>query len=137
MKSIESALLVAYKKNFECNDELLNEIWKTGVYTVKLNMHEYLWDGVKRDRLVWIGDMHPETSVIKSVFGNDECVRRSLDLIKNETKGDWMNGIPTYTFWWVIIHYDLYMHWGDIEYLSEQRDYMIDVANKLLMLISN
>ena len=38
--------------NFECNDELLNEIWKTGVYTVKLNMHEYLWDGVKRDRLL-------------------------------------------------------------------------------------
>lgn len=121
--------------NFECNDELLNEIWKTGVYTVKLNMHEYLWDGVKRDRLVWIGDMHPETSVIKSVFGNDECVRRSLDLIKNETKGDWMNGIPTYTFWWVIIHYDLYMHWGDIEYLSEQRDYMIDVANKMFHII--
>ena len=41
----------------------------------------------------------------------------------------------TYTFGWVIIHYDLYMHWGDIEYLSEQRDYMIDVANKMFHII--
>ena len=126
---------IKYLGSFKCSDELLNNIWETGAYTVLLNMDEYLWDGVKRDRLVWIGDMHPETSVIKSVFGDDECVRRSLDLIRDETKEDWMNGIPTYTFWWIIIHYDLYMHWGDMEYLSEQRNYMLNIANKLFDII--
>ncbi len=30
-------------------------------------MQEFLWDGIKRDRLVWLGDMHPEVSVINSV----------------------------------------------------------------------
>ena len=50
-----------YLGSFECSDERLNTIWQTGAYTVHLNMQDYLWDGIKRDRLVWIGDMHPET----------------------------------------------------------------------------
>ena len=58
---------IEYKGSFKCNDELINKIWKTGAYTVQLNMHDYLWDGAKRDRLVWIGDMHPEISTINAV----------------------------------------------------------------------
>ena len=38
--------------SFRCNDERLNRIWQVGAYTVHLNMQEYLWDGIKRDRLV-------------------------------------------------------------------------------------
>ncbi len=121
-----------YKGSFECNDELLNRIWKTGAYTVQLNMGEYVWDGVKRDRLVWIGDMHPETSTITSVFGYDDSVPKSLDLIKRITPQDkWMNGIATYSMWWIINHYDWYMQQGDKEYLKEQVAYisnMIDHA---------
>jgi len=45
---------LAYKGSFNCSDTLLNKIWKTGAYTVQLNMQDYLWDGVKRDRLVWL-----------------------------------------------------------------------------------
>ena len=84
---------IEYKGEFRCNDEQLNRIWKTGAYTVHLNMQEYLWDGIKRDRLVWVGDMHPETSAIQTVFGFDDCVPKSLDLIRDETPADcWMNG---------------------------------------------
>lgn len=57
-----------YTGSFECDDELINEIWKVGAYTVQLNMHDYLWDGVKRDRLIWIVDMHPETSAIEAMW---------------------------------------------------------------------
>jgi hypothetical protein len=35
-------------------------------------MQEYLWDGIKRDRLVWIGDMYPEVSTIHAVFDFNE-----------------------------------------------------------------
>ena len=56
-----------YKGSFECNDERLNKIWNTAAYTVHLNMQEYLWDGIKRDRLVWIGDMHTEVQTILAV----------------------------------------------------------------------
>lgn len=45
---------------FECDDPLLNEIWDTAAYTLRLCIQNgYLWDGVKRDRLVWVGDLYP------------------------------------------------------------------------------
>ncbi|MCS2308582.1 hypothetical protein NXX42_21710 [Bacteroides thetaiotaomicron] len=50
---------IPYLGSFRCSDERLNQIWMTGAYTVHLNMQEYLWDGIKRDRLIWLGDMHP------------------------------------------------------------------------------
>ena len=37
---------IAYKGEFECDNALLNQIWKTGAYTVQLNMQEYLWDAL-------------------------------------------------------------------------------------------
>ena len=55
---------IPYKGSFRCSDERLNQIWQTGAYTVHLNLQEYLWDGIKRDRLVWIGDMHPEVMIL-------------------------------------------------------------------------
>ena len=88
-------------------------------------MQNYLFDGIKRDRLVWIGDMHPEISVILCTYGYNKCIARSLDLTKNNTPpNEWMNGIATYSIWWIINHYELYMYSGDIEYLKEQREYL-------------
>ncbi len=114
-----------YKGSFECSNGLLNKIWKMGAYTVQLNIHEYVWDGVKRDRLVWVGDMHPEVAVIKTVFGRIEAVEKSLDFVKDETSPDsWMNCMPAYSMWWIIIHYEWYMYVGDIDYLRKQEEYL-------------
>ncbi len=119
-----------YIGSFECDDERLNKIWKTAVYTVQLNMQEYVWDGVKRDRLVWIGDMHPETSTIQYVFGDLACVRKSLDLIRDNTPlPAVMNGIPAYSLWWLLIHHDRFVHYGDIEYLEQQHSYIVKLLH--------
>ena len=40
---------IPYKGTFRCSDKRLDEIWRTGAYTVHLNMQEFLWDGIKRD----------------------------------------------------------------------------------------
>ncbi len=121
------------KGSFKCNDELLNKIWSVGAYTVYLNTQEFIWDGVKRDRLVWIGDMHPETSTIQAIFGFDKAVPRSLDLVRNDTAPNaWMNGIPSYSLWWLKIHHDWYMHNGDKAYLLEQIDYMKALVDNLI-----
>jgi alpha-L-rhamnosidase len=123
---------IPYLGSFKCNDELLNKIWMTGAYTVHLNMQDYLWDGIKRDRLVWVGDLHPETSTISSVFGNNEVVRKSLDLSRDITPlPNWMNGLSSYSMWWVIIHRDWYYNHGDLSYLKQQKAYL----SKLLPLI--
>ena len=88
-------------------------------------MQNYLWDGIKRDRLVWIGDMHAETSAIMGVFGYNEVVEKSLDLIKNVYSPDeWMNGIPSYTFWWLIIRSEWYMYTGNVEYVMNDAGYI-------------
>lgn len=116
--------------SFECDDERLNKIWKTAAYTVQLNMQEYVWDGVKRDRLVWIGDMHPETSTIQYIFGDPQCVRKSLDLIRDNTPlPNVMNGIPAYSLWWLLIHHDRFVHFGDLAYLEEQHAYMAELLH--------
>lgn len=129
---------IEYIGNFECNDELLNKIWKTGAYTVHLNMQEYLWDGVKRDRLVWVGDMHPEVSTILSVFGDNEVIRKSLDFISKYTPvNDWINGMPSYNLWYIIIQYDYYIWSGNIAYLKENKDYLCNMCRHLLSEINS
>lgn len=128
---------LTYKGEFECDNELLNKIWKVGAYTVHLNMQEYLWDGIKRDRIVWVGDMHPEVSTILSVFGDNEVIRKSLDFISKFTPSDkWMNGMPSYNLWWLKIQYDYYMWSGNIEYLKEQKDYIKSMTEHLLSVVN-
>ncbi len=138
---------IEYKGSFSCDDERLNEIFDVAAYTVHLNMQDYVWDGIKRDRLVWIGDLNPEIATICSVFGYDESVEKSLDLaretfpINSETEekapyGVWMS-FPSYTCWWIINHRDWYMQNGRGEYLEEQKDYMYKACNSLLARIED
>ena len=114
-----------YKGSFRSSDARLNKIWDVAAYTVHLNMQEYVWDGIKRDRLVWIGDIHPETSTIQAVFGHDVSVEKSLDLARDESPvPSPMCGISGYSVWWVLVHYGWYMQNGNKDYLAEQREYL-------------
>ncbi|MEJ8305193.1 alpha-L-rhamnosidase C-terminal domain-containing protein [Saccharibacillus sacchari] len=121
-----------YRGSFRSSDPLLDRIWSIGAYTVHLNMQEYLWDGIKRDRLIWAGDMHPETSVIQAVFGYHDVVPRSLDFIRDEYPlPEWMTTFPTYSVWWILVHHDWYMHNGDRAYLMQQHAYMTALLRQL------
>jgi len=123
---------IPYVGSFKSSDERLNKIWQTGAYTVHLNMQEYLWDGIKRDRLVWLGDMHPEVSVINAVFGYNEVVPHSLDMIREVTPvTEWMNGISSYSMWWIIIHEDWYLQNGNLDYLKQQQVYLTALLKRL------
>ncbi|MFA6126978.1 MAG: alpha-L-rhamnosidase C-terminal domain-containing protein [Bacteroidales bacterium] len=127
---------IPYLGSFTCNDPLLNKIWLTGAYTVHLNMQEFLWDGIKRDRLVWVGDMHPEVRTILSVFGNSEVIPKSLDQVRDITPvTEWMNGISSYSMWWVIIHRDYYNHNGNLAYLKEQQVYLTALLMKFCSMV--
>ena len=122
--------------SFRCDDERLNRIWAVGAYTVHLNMQEYLWDGIKRDRLVWIGDMHPEVSTINAVFGFNDVVTRSLDLTREVTPvTEWMNGISSYSMWWVLIQEEWWLHYGNRDYLGAQKPYLTALLKRLANLV--
>lgn len=135
LKSVCAVLVykdVPYRGSFTCSDPLLNRIWDVGAYTVHLNMQEYVWDGIKRDRLVWIGDMHPEMMTIQAVFGADSSVEKSLDYIRKETPlPGWMNTMASYSMWYVIIVYDWYMRTGKKEFLEKQKEYLIGLQRQL------
>ncbi|TXF86331.1 Bacterial alpha-L-rhamnosidase [Neolewinella aurantiaca] len=123
---------IPYLGSFESSDERLNEIWRVGAYTVHLNMQDYLWDGIKRDRLVWVGDLHPEIMTVASVFGNNNVVPRSLDLARDQHPlPQWMNTISSYSMWWLIIHKQWFDNYGDLDYLKEQEAYMIGLLDQL------
>lgn len=122
--------------SFRCDDERLNRIWQVGAYTVHLNMQDYLWDGIKRDRLVWMGDLHPEVCTVQAVFGFNEVVPDSLDLMRDVTPvSEWMNGISSYSMWWVLIHEEMWMHYGDRPYLETQKEYLAALLRRLADLV--
>lgn len=133
VRAISTYRDVPYLGTFRCNDERLNKIWQTGAYTVHLNMQEYLWDAIKRDRLVWVGDLHPEVMTVSSVFGFNPVVPKSLDLIRDITPlPDWMNGISSYSIWWLLIHRDWYYYQGNLPYLREQQSYLTALLRHLI-----
>jgi len=133
VRAISTFRDIPYKGSFCCNDERLNKIWETGAYTVHLNMQEYLWDGVKRDRLVWVGDLHPEVMTVNTVFGYNEVVPKSLDLARDITPlPQWMSGISSYSIWWLLIQRDWFYYQGDIAYLQEQKTYLTDLLRLLI-----
>ena len=122
-----------YRGSFRCSDSRLNDIWQTGAYTVHLCMQDYIWDGIKRDRLVWMGDMHPEVMTIGHVFGYTDIVPASLDLSRDITPlPNWMSGMYTYSLWWVIVQRDWFRFSGDAAYLERQRAYLTGLLDLLL-----
>jgi alpha-L-rhamnosidase len=81
---------------------------------------------------VWVGDLHPEVMTVNTVFGYNEVVPKSLDLIRELTPlPAWMNGISSYSMWWIIIHKDWYKYQGNLEYLKEQKGYLFELLRLL------
>ena len=123
---------IPYQGSFTSSDERLNQIWLTGAYTVHLNMQEYLWDGIKRDRVVWLGDMHPEVATIMSVFGNNEIVPQTLDLACEQFPLPlWMNGMSAYSLWYLILQYEWYMYGGDTDFLTKHKAYILGLVDQI------
>lgn len=124
---------IPYLGSFSCNDTLLNKIWLTGAYTVHLCMQEYLLDGIKRDRMVWTGDMYPEIMTINSVFGYQDIVPKSLDFCRTTTPlSKWINGISSYSMWWIIAQHDWYLYHGNLSYLKEQQAFLSGLLKLLI-----
>ena len=111
---------------YQGKDELIARIFETAKRTVDLCASSgYVWDGVKRDRLVWIGDMHPEMLALTALYGKLPEIERSLDFIKKQTPlPGWMNNFPTYSMWWIIILADYYEKTGAKAFIQKQLSYL-------------
>lgn len=118
--------------SFSCDDPLLNKIYDTCAYTCKLNIQNYIWDGIKRDRLVWIGDVFPEMITVKTVFGNIPQLADTMRFAKSGAPiGTWINGFPSYSGWWIIVLYEWYFYTGDAAFLEENRTYAMQLLKQI------
>ena len=136
--SLKSALAVfiyrdlEYKGSFRCSDEKINKIYDTAAYTCHLNLQHMVWDGIKRDRLVWIGDMHPEMLTVRSVFGPLDIIAKSLDFARDQAPLPlYMNGMASYSLWWLIIVWDWYFYTGDIDFFKSEGEYARSLLKQL------
>ena len=109
-----------YKGDFECDDNQINQIYDVARYTVHLNMQTNLWDGIKRDRLVWVGDMQPEVLAITDIFGQSDCVENTLFRAVNQYPLPcWINNIATYSVWLLQVLYDYFIKVGNARFIEK------------------
>lgn len=130
--NIKSIVAKSYELNkkpvyvYDGDDELVNNIFQVAKRTVDLcSIGDYVYDGIKRDRLVWVGDMYPEMLALTALYGRFPAMERSLDFAKKQySANEPMYGMPTYSLWWVLIVCDYYERTGAETYIARQLDYL-------------
>ena len=124
---------IPYLGSFGCENKRLEQIYNVSAYTVHLCMQNMLWDGIKRDRLVWIGDTHPEMLAIRSVFGENEVVDEALTYIsKTNRLPEWPNKHTTYGYWYLMILWDWYWYTGKEELVWKLKNYWKGLTELLI-----
>lgn len=118
---------------FSSSDELLNRIWLTAAKTLKLCLKNgYIYDGVKRDRLVWIGDIYPEAKTAYCLFNNLPELKNSLVFCRDQTPaGKWINGIPAYSAWWLINLCEYYLKSGDGKFVKQNYGFISRLISEI------
>ena len=118
---------------YQGKDERIAQIFDVAKRTVDLCAAEgYVWDGVKRDRLLWVGDLAPEIMALTTLYGRLSVVERSLDLAKKLSPiPKFMNGIYTYSMWWIIILADYYKEFGCKAYVKKHVRYFLELLDLL------
>lgn len=109
---------IEYKGSFGSSDALVDRIWETGAYTAHLCMQDGIWDGIKRDRARWAGDLNVSGRVIVDAFGDRALMEDTYARLLNEAGGTRaINGITGYSALWIDGLADFYRHDGDRQFL--------------------
>ncbi len=119
--------------SFRCSDERLNAIWATAAYTQLLTMQNYVFEGAKRDRLVWYGDFNPQTMTTLNVFGAPQVLRDTLGRYAETVwpLPNYMNGFPNYSLWWLISVSDFYRYSGDLDEVKARSAYVFGLFDQI------
>lgn len=126
-----------YLGSFRCNDELINKIFDVSAYTCHLCLQNYLWDGIKRDRLIWLGDSHPEMLTIQNVFGRLKVFEKSIDQARDAYPlPRWINTMPSYSLWWMIILHDQFAYTGDKAHLANNAEYLTGITEQVVSCVT-
>lgn len=121
-------LPLQYKGSFECNEAIINDVWKTAAYTFHLNCREFILDGIKRDRWVWSADFYQSIFVNRYLFLDQDLEKRTLIALGGKKPFcSHINTIMDYTFFWFISLYEYYKTYGDIDFIRQMEPQMQEV----------
>ncbi len=110
--------------SFHCDDKRINDIYETAARTIALCVRpDEIWDGIKRDRAVWIGDLYPELLGAFSLYGDAPQLKHVLDMI-DSFEDCWVNHIPSYSAWWLLCLCKYCELTGDTGYFSAKLPYV-------------
>lgn len=107
-----------YRGSFQSNAPLLDRIWETGAYAVKLNLLEDHMGAIlmdRGDRHSWTGDALITQAVSLVAFGNFDFVRLNTERMQDDD-----NGIETYALHWVRLLADYVLRSGDATFWKGQ-----------------
>ncbi|ANF32625.1 hypothetical protein A0130_13960 [Leifsonia xyli] len=129
--SVEAAQRpVRRRGSFACSDERLTRIWEVSADTLHACMQGLMLDGVKRDRMPWIGDQALNVLANAYAFGDGEIVADSLTALGRPTSG-YVNGIADYSLWWLIATGFYARSFDASAYLAAEADHVHDFVERL------
>lgn len=136
IKSIVAVNNILSKKpiwTYSGKDEKIKKIFETAKRTIDLcASNDYVWDGVKRDRLVWYGDLHPEMLSLTSLYGRTKQIENSIDLARKEYPlPSWLNNFPSYSMWWIILVSDYYIITKCVSFTKKQLGYLSKLIKQM------
>lgn len=99
--------------SFQTEDRL-GEIYDTATYTLFLNVQNSIWDGIKRDQHLWVGDLYPELTGLLLSYGNIPEIEEALEgIVTHYNKMPiWYNDIPAYNIWFLLCVNDFIKYTG-------------------------
>ncbi len=126
-----------FKGCFACDNQNINNIFEVAKRTTSLCVREdEIWDGIKRDRVVWIGDFYPELLSSYMIYGDIPQFENVLNYVKC-FDGHWINNIPAYSAWWVICLEKYLELTSNEEYVETMLPYVEKIVNDFSKIIKD
>lgn len=131
--AVNNILRKPLKNRYDGTDKVISKIFNVAKRTVDLCASgDFVWDGIKRDRLVWSGDLYPEILSLTYMYGRVKQIENSLDFERTRAKFNekWISMLTTYSMWWVACVAEYYFLTGAKDFALKQIDYVKEVINQ-------
>lgn len=123
---------VESRGRFECSNHRLNQIWRTGAYTLQMCMTDAYVDCPSREQRQWVGDAYVEAMVNYAAFGDP---RLTAKLVRQTAQSQQIDGmtmayapgdhdvlsivLADFCLHWIMTIYEYYMYTGDADLVRQ------------------
>ncbi|WP_165216789.1 alpha-L-rhamnosidase C-terminal domain-containing protein [Schaalia sp. ZJ1691] len=121
---------------FACSDPDLTQMWTVAATTLMNCMQTLIVDGIKRDRVPWMGDIATSIGPNAFVCGDSTIASDGIEALLSPRQGS-VNGIADYTLWGIISVSKLFDFFADESFLLSITDDLNALVTSLVELCDN